>query len=149
MKRCSKCQELKEPSEFYADKNRLDGLNSLCKKCSNAANKACREKRMLRINGENPPPSTPKPDVSTVPPFSSSFDFKKLEDADRGMRREISALSMSFAAITERLSGVTSTIAELKKAFQIARANDALKWKNIDDVIFGLKKRLCELEGSE
>ena len=34
-KRCPKCKEEKHLSEFYKDKNRVDGLTCYCKICSN------------------------------------------------------------------------------------------------------------------
>lgn len=42
MKRCSKCKELKETSEFGVESKRKDGLYPQCKPCARAAKKATR-----------------------------------------------------------------------------------------------------------
>lgn len=38
MKTCPRCQTAKEPSEFYKNRKRPDGLQDWCKTCLNAAN---------------------------------------------------------------------------------------------------------------
>ena len=38
MKKCSRCKQMKDPSEFGKDKSRPDGLNIACKKCKSEAN---------------------------------------------------------------------------------------------------------------
>ena len=40
MKKCTKCGEIKELSEFTKKKSRKDGLNSSCKTCSRATTKS-------------------------------------------------------------------------------------------------------------
>lgn len=40
IKHCYKCQSKKDVSEFYRDKSKHDGLEGLCKKCSNAKKNA-------------------------------------------------------------------------------------------------------------
>ena len=44
MKKCTKCKEIKEYSEFYKDKRAKSGLQSECKKCHSARTKIYREK---------------------------------------------------------------------------------------------------------
>jgi hypothetical protein len=38
MKHCYKCKETKERTEFYKDKSKSDGLEGLCKPCTNKKN---------------------------------------------------------------------------------------------------------------
>lgn len=44
MKECSKCKRIKNVNQFGKRASASDGLNSWCKECQNAANKASREK---------------------------------------------------------------------------------------------------------
>jgi len=39
MKKCTKCKKLKKPSEYNKNKGRKDGLNTICRSCSNARSK--------------------------------------------------------------------------------------------------------------
>ena len=52
MKKCNRCKENKEYSEFYPSKDSKDGLNYMCKSCrkkdANAWNSANKEKIRLR-----------------------------------------------------------------------------------------------------
>ena len=48
-KRCYKCKEVKEKSEFHKDKSSKDGLRGVCKAC----NKAYREKNREAIREQN------------------------------------------------------------------------------------------------
>ena len=44
MKRCTKCGEIKEFTEFYQDKSKKDGLKTNCKACNKQYQQANREK---------------------------------------------------------------------------------------------------------
>lgn len=49
MKKCSKCKEIKELSEFYKDKSLKNGFKSQCKTCLNYYLAANKEKIKVRI----------------------------------------------------------------------------------------------------
>ncbi len=42
-KQCTMCKEIKNTREFYKNKYNKDGLEYICKKCSNKKNKKCRQ----------------------------------------------------------------------------------------------------------
>lgn len=46
-KKCYRCKEVKEFDSFYADKNKKDGLTSLCKECFKEKYKLEREERLI------------------------------------------------------------------------------------------------------
>jgi hypothetical protein len=48
-KKCSKCNEILNISEFFKDKNKASGLSSQCKKCKCSKQKKLREKRKNSI----------------------------------------------------------------------------------------------------
>jgi hypothetical protein len=48
-KTCNKCKEIKSISEFHLDKNKKDGLHTICKICSNDGSKKNRETIYGRI----------------------------------------------------------------------------------------------------
>ena len=48
MKHCYKCKEVKAKTEFYKDKSKPDGLEGLCKVCTNIKNKAWRQANPIK-----------------------------------------------------------------------------------------------------
>ncbi len=48
-KRCSKCRKWKAESDFYKNRQHIDGLAGWCKKCSNKATNKSRKKRRLAV----------------------------------------------------------------------------------------------------
>ena len=48
MKKCSACQALMEPTKFYKNASRKDGLNQSCKPCHNAE-VTKRNKKTLKV----------------------------------------------------------------------------------------------------
>jgi 5-methylcytosine-specific restriction endonuclease McrA len=48
-KRCTRCHQWKERSEFYQDKSKLDGLKSHCKPCHEAYKKSYRDTPAARL----------------------------------------------------------------------------------------------------
>lgn len=54
MKKCYTCKSLKEESEFNKNKGRADGLNSICKKCSQERSRQYySDNRQLHIKNAN------------------------------------------------------------------------------------------------
>ena len=51
LKRCYRCGEWKQPTAYYNNKRHYDGLDSACRKCSNAANAA---RRRAKRNAPDP-----------------------------------------------------------------------------------------------
>ena len=55
---CSKCKELKDRSCFHKNKNKWDGINTMCKMCYNEYNKEYKRKmRALKRRNHGPPTS--------------------------------------------------------------------------------------------
>lgn len=48
MKTCSKCNEIKELTQFYKNKSKLDGLNYQCKKCQKENKQTIAYKRVSK-----------------------------------------------------------------------------------------------------
>ena len=47
LKTCSKCQEQKEKLQFYKDKQKSDGLTSVCKECHKKYQASTKEERSV------------------------------------------------------------------------------------------------------
>lgn len=54
LKRCSRCQEIKEITEFHQDRSRGDGISTKCKKCEYECRKLRRQKLQNRPADEIP-----------------------------------------------------------------------------------------------
>lgn len=50
-RKCNLCQEIKDESEFYKDKNRINGIQHRCKTCCKFDTYLSKIRQLTRLNG--------------------------------------------------------------------------------------------------